>query len=157
MKKYINAIANIVMEPVSLFPDEALIFVHTIRTDEEDPSKMHEFRCYCEVNVVGTIDGDEENPIDNKKNLQFKVRVTKLSDIKEEQLCIDLFEFEIDCSDEKLIEKDNYLKHINYRALIDVPSLKNIPCKGKYSLRVLVKENTDDKYEVQSTTVFNVI
>lgn len=159
MKKYINATASMVMSNSGLnfIPDSAMIFVHTIKTKKNKPSELEPFRVYCSVNIVGTKDGNNpENPVDMKKIMQFKVRITKIDEDESKRLCFDISDFSVDCSNDALIDKDNNVKYIKTDTLIQANGLKDVPGKGRYCLRVLVKENTEDKYEVQSTSCFNI-
>lgn len=100
------------------------------------------------VNIRGTRDGDNpDNPLDSGKKLDFKVRLTKLDTEPSKQLSYDLKDFSIDLS-------NNVSTHhacFDYKEHIEIVNVNTITLdsKGAYVIKVLVKEDSDELYNVQ--------
>lgn len=102
------------------------------------------------INIRGSKNGDNpDNPIDAKSKLEFCVRLTKLDKDPEKQLSYDIDKFCIDLSDETQLKKSCFY----YSERIEITEVKDLVLnsKGNYVVKILVKQQNDEKYQVQMT------
>lgn len=102
------------------------------------------------VNIRGSKNGDKaDNPIDAKMKLEFCVRLTKLDREPDKQLSYDIDKFYIDLSDESQLKKSCFV----YSERIEITEVKELllNSKGNYVVKILVKQQNDEKYQVQMT------
>lgn len=113
-----------------------------------DVCRLDSFSIITFINIRGTGKGNNpDNPVDGKKTLNFKVRLTKLSKDVESQTSYDLRDFSIDLSKSDIRHKACFeycevIEAINVSGLLlDEP--------GKYVIKILVKDSEADLYDVQ--------
>ena len=82
-----------------------------------------------------------------KRTLNFRIRLTKLSENPEEQISYDLNDFDIDLSDDSIIKKACF-KYAERIEVITVNKLE-LDTNGSYVIKVLVKDNEKELYDVQ--------
>lgn len=100
------------------------------------------------VNIRGTRDGNNSNnPLDSDKRLDFKIRLTKLDAEPSKQLSYDLKDFSVDLSNKVSTHHAcfDYKEHIE---IVNVDTI-TLDSKGAYVIKVLVKEDSDNLYNVQ--------
>lgn len=101
--------------------------------------KVHAFGIILFLNIRGSQCNQTHNPLSRQEKLNFKIRLTKVSEIPEGQLSYDLADFTLDLSDKSLIHKANFnyidlIKVLNVRHLIinstgcTSSSAMNLPC-----------------------------
>lgn len=114
----------------------------------DDKFLIDGFNIVTFINIRGTkSESNPNNPVDMKKKLSFRIRLTKLSENEEEQISYDLNDFDIDLSDEAIIKKACF----KYTERIEVTTIDNLTLdkNGSYVIKVLVKESDKKLYDVQ--------
>jgi hypothetical protein len=96
--------------------------------------KVHAFGIILFLNIRGSQCNQTHNPLSRQEKLNFKIRLTKVSEIPEGQLSYDLADFTLDLSDKSLIHKANF----NYIDLIKVLNVRHliINSTGEYVVKV---------------------
>ena len=100
------------------------------------------------VNIRGTRYGNNDNnPLDANKKLDFKIRLTKLDAKPENQLSYDLKDFSIDLSNKEA----THHAYFDYKEHIEIVNVDTVvlQSKGAYVIKVLVKEDSEELYNVQ--------
>lgn len=122
--------------------------IHCTQQKKNNKYKLENFSIIVFVNVRGTGKGNNpDNPVDGRKNLDFKVRLTKLSKNVETQTSYDLHSFKMDLSKSEIRHKACFeyceaIEAINVSGLLlDDP--------GKYVIKILVKDSETQLYDVQ--------
>lgn len=112
-----------------------------------DGYKVDKFGIVMFINIRGSASDQAHNPLAQKKKIDFKIRLTRLSKVPEEQLSYDLTDFVIDLSDESLIRKACF----DYVDLIKVINVDNLIVKstGEYVIKVLVRKVGEELYNIQ--------
>lgn len=111
---------------------------------------VDDFNVVTFVNIRGTKDAkNPENPLDSGKKMCFRVRLTKLDEKEENQLSYDLKDFEIDLSDKKLIHHACF-DYVERTEIVKVEDLV-LESQGAYVIKVLVKDENEEKFNVQMT------
>lgn len=126
---------------------------------QKDIALIGDFTIVLHINIIGTDNEKEQknNVLYTNDKLNFKIRLTKCDPNPQNQLAVDLKQFDLDV---KKLHKDlACYPFLNYTHVIDV---KEIPLEqgvGKYALKVLVKNSNEDetKYTVQSMRNLEVI
>ncbi len=115
-------------------------FIKTVKCSEEGTGKykVGKFGVAIFVNIRGSENDKQNNPLEQKKKLDFKIRLTRLSKIPEERLSYDLANFIIDLSDEHLIQKACF-DYIDLIKAINVADLI-VESVGDYVIKVLIRE-----------------
>ena len=100
------------------------------------------------VNIRGTSSGNNmDNPLDSDKKLDFKIRLTKLDAEPANQLSYDLKDFSVDLSR----KGSSHHACFDYKEYIEIVNVDTVvlDSKGAYVIKVLVKEDSEDLYNVQ--------
>lgn len=100
------------------------------------------------INIRGTInEGTIDNPLNNKENLDFRIRLTKLNEDKSKQTSYNLKDFSIDLSDNSVVHKACF----DYMERIEITNVDGLVLDelGAYVIKVLVKASNSDMYDVQ--------
>lgn len=113
-----------------------------------DRYKVDKFGIVVFINIRGSVSDQVHNPLAQKKRLDFRIRLTRVSDVPEEQLSYDLIDFVIDLADESLIRRAccdyvDLIKIINVNRLV-------LMSEGEYVLKVLVREVGEELYDIQT-------
>jgi hypothetical protein len=107
------------------------------------------------INIRGTQNDGNENPINEKSILNFKIRLTKLDKDKDKQLSYDLKEFSIDLSDTQKLKHGCFDYYVGVENIF-VDELILESC-GSYVIKALVKKQNQEKYDVQIIHPLDVI
>ena len=115
---------------------------------KEDKFVVGGFNIVTFINIRGTKSGENENnPLDTGKKLNFKIRLTKLSKNSDEQMSYDLKDFDIDLSD----KNNNRMACFGYTERIEITKVDDLVLNdiGEYVIKVLVKYDKEELYDVQ--------
>lgn len=123
--------------------------LESVRAKEKnDKFVIGGFNIVTFINIRGTRDGNNsDNPLDSNKKLDFKIRLTKLDVEPSKQLSYDLKDFSVDLSNKVSARHAcfDYKEHIE---IVNVDTI-TLDSKGAYVIKVLVKEDSEDLYNVQ--------
>lgn len=123
--------------------------VDSVKSEQKDNKfVVGNFNITAFVNIRGTqSESNPDNPVDMKRTLNFRIRLTKLSENPEEQISYDLNDFDIDLSDDSIIKKACF-KYAERIEVITVNKLE-LDTNGSYVIKVLVKDSEKELYDVQ--------
>jgi len=115
------------------------------------------FAVVTQINMMGTNQEAHkvENPVEQRKSLDFIIRITKRDKNPEKQIGIDLDSFTIDLS-QSSIEHACY-PFFNYTRVTRVQDLELVGGTGFYIIKVLVKESDKEKWIIQSMNLVQMI
>lgn len=99
------------------------------------------------INIRGNENDTANNPLEQGKCLDIKVRLTRLSRDENEQFSYDLKEFAIDLSDKSIIQQVCF-DMVDLVKIIDVDKL-DVKSPGNYVIKVLIKERDAEVYTIQ--------
>lgn len=128
------------------------MLVGSVKCSRKDVGKyaVDDFAVGVFLNVRGSINAKDENPLDLGKRLEFKLR---LSENFGERRSYDLSEWKLDLSDKSLRDPfyimDNKLEYVDSISVVKVGCLF-VETLGDYVLKLLVRCEGDEKYEVQA-------
>lgn len=117
---------------------------------------IEDFFVVVDYRIMGTTDENKkkDNVIIQKKPLYVKIRLTKLSSDEGKQYFLDLGEDKID--NENILHAD-----VDYISLRKISRVKKIDFSdigvGEFVVKVLMKTNIDDDWNIQSLTPLNVV
>ena len=117
-------------------------------SQKDDKFVVGNFNIVAFINIRGTkSETNKNNPLDMGRKLNFRIRLTKLSETPEKQLSYDLKDFDIDLSDKSIIKEACF----KYVERIDVTPVKELQLndKGAYVIKLLVKDSDEELYDVQ--------
>lgn len=155
--KYVNANATC-FKSVVMDGDKIISFnapFEVIKsTNKADAIYIEDFSVVTQIDFLGTSDSDRkmENPLEQKKTIDFIVRLTKCTRSEEGRLGFDLDSFSVNLED---MYKKNQVNtacfdFLNYTKVTNVERLA-LPCgTGKYVLKVLIKASEEKEYSIQS-------
>lgn len=112
-----------------------------------------------QINIMGTNQEShkQDNPLEQRKSLDFVIRLTKRDRDPEKQLGVDLDAFTIDLQDlDSSIDQACY-SFFNYTRVTRVKDLELIGGTGHYVVKVIVKESSSEKWIFQSLNLVNMI
>lgn len=123
--------------------------LESVKSEQNDDKFIiDKFNIVTFINIRGTkSESNSNNPVDMKKKMNFRIRLTKLSENEDEQISYDLKDFDIDLSDESIIKKACF----KYAERIEVTTVNKLELesKGSYVIKILVKYDEDNLYDVQ--------
>ena len=123
----------------------------TIDAEDKRPA-ICDFQIVTQISIRGTLNEHEipYNPIEQKKKLEFVVRITKCDADESKRQGADLDRFVVDLEKEKI--QMACFGFLNYNQITYVNRLKLPYGLGKYVIKVLVKESgkSDDDLSIQS-------
>ena len=123
--------------------------LESVKSEQRDSKfVIDNFSIVTFVNVRGTqSESNPDNPVDNGKKLNFRIRLTKLSENEEEQISYDLKDFDIDLSDNSIIKQACF----KYAERIEVTTIDKLEldANGAYVIKILVKDSEKELYDVQ--------
>lgn len=111
--------------------------------------KVDKFSLGVFLNIRESVNDVENNPLNQGKKLEFKVRLTGLSG---EKWSYDLAEFTVDLSDKTLYDQFSLCGNcLNYVDLVKACTVNGLVVEspGEYVVKVLVRECGQQLYEVQ--------
>ncbi|MCM1246367.1 MAG: hypothetical protein NC293_12065 [Roseburia sp.] len=122
---------------------------------------IEDFSLVTQIDFLGTSDSEHkmENPLEQKKTVDFIVRLTKCTRKEEDRLGFDLDSFSIDLEDIYKKEKVDTacFDFFNYTKITNVKRL-DLPCgDGKYVIKVLIKGSEEEEYSIQSMTQLTIM
>lgn len=108
---------------------------------------IDDFSIVTFINIRGTKSNNPYNPLDQKKKLLFKIRLTKIHKEESKQLSYDLRDFSIDLSDKTQVKTACF----DYLEKIEVTNVNDLELneKGSYVIKILIKDEKDSKYQIQ--------
>ena len=115
--------------------------------DDKDKYKVEKFGIAVFINIRGSKSDARNNPLEQKKKLEFKIRLTRLSKNSQEQLSYDLSKFVIDLSDANLIKRACF-DYVDIIKTIYVNDLE-LESAGDYVIKVLIKEESAKLFDIQ--------
>ena len=115
---------------------------------KDDKYEIGGFSVAAFINIRGTRNTEiKDNPLNNGQTLNFRIRLTKLSEKPEEQLSYDLKDFTIDLSDSDNLHEACF-KYMERIEVVNIDKLL-VDKTGKYVLKLLVKDAASELYDVQ--------
>lgn len=126
-------------------------FIKSVNCVKRDNGRyqVEKFGIAIFVNIRGSENDKQNNPLEQKKVLEFKIRLTKTSTQKDRQLSYDLASFTINLSDRDLIQTACF-DYIDLIKVVNVNELE-LEATGDYVIKVLVREQGEDFYDIQMT------
>lgn len=121
---------------------------------------ISDFFIVANLNLMGTTKPEfkKDNIVENKKKLCCLIRLTKISQNEEERISWDVERFEVDSSDKAIRFDDACVPCVNYRKTIEVKDIEMTDeYRGDYALKLLVRADESEKWQVQSITRLTVI
>lgn len=144
----------------SIFQNQFDVIV--AKFDENRHPYIGNFYVVSDINMLGTTsEADQsENIINAKKNVEFKIRVTKISSDANSQYSWNIDTFSIDLSEEGMIH-DACVPYANFTKVSKVTKIQLKPndyC-GNYVVKILIRTSTnsnDNLWVVQSISHLSV-
>lgn len=136
-------------------------FVSIRSNNDENGVYINDFVIVTSIDFLGTNNEDnkKENLLENKKIVDFIIRLTKCSSKEEERIGYDLEEFSINL--EEMYEKNKVntacYDFLNYTRTTNVEKLYLPGGLGKYVIKVLIKDSEDTKYSIQTISQLMVL
>ena len=131
-------------------------------TSADGTSFIGDFFLITQIDFLGTNDPQhkQENPLEQKRTIDFIIRLTKCSKEQEHQ-CVDLDSFSINLEEMYKNHKVctacfdffNYTKITNVNKVV----LNNDNDSVKYVIKVLIKDSEDTEYSIQSMTQLIIV
>ena len=121
---------------------------------------ISDFFIVANMNLMGTTKPEckDSNVVENCKELQCLIRLTKIAKDPNERLSWDIEKFSIDTSDKKYRFDDACVPTVNFRKIVEVQDIELTEnYRGDYALKLLVRNNEEDSWQVQSITRLTVI
>lgn len=162
--KYVNTITNCfksVSKENNCIVSFNAPFESIIATIKDGQSSINDFVVLTLVNILGT--GDEskivDNPLSNKKTIDFIIRLTKCDANEENRIGYDLDRFSINLADmdEKKQIDHACFEFFNYTRMTNVDHIPLQGGVGKYVIKVLIKDSEQEEYTIQSMTKLTII
>ena len=156
--EYINANIEL-FESTKQTSKGKLHFINPINTLKAGINTKHigNFSIVSYITLLGSKNQKANNIIDKQGCLDVCIRLTKLKTPNSDEITYDLDKFTIDTVDKtNIIHKDATVHYMNYKRITEVDKITVYQPKGSYVIKVLVKESTTEKYELQSITSLEV-
>lgn len=162
--KYLNATVNC-YESVLVLNDKiaslSVPFDVISATQNTDSSiSIKDFFVVTHINMLGTNKEEckQESTLEKRVPLSVKVRLTKCDKNEDNQMYIDLDNFIIDLNDEANKSKIHKacFNYFNYKRATHIESIPLPYGKGRYVIKVLVKELPQEKETIQAMTYLYV-
>lgn len=121
---------------------------------------ISDFFIVANVNLMGTTNEEAKshNIVQNEKKLNCLLRLTKISKESNERVSWDIEEFSIDASDKMIRFDGACVPTVNFRKVVEVNDIELTEnYRGDYALKLLVRTNEAEKWEVQSIVRLTVI
>lgn len=162
--KYINANAmcfkSVIIENNQIVSFTAPFNAMKSVSDEEGIF-TDDFAIVTQIDVLGTNTpkNKAENPLENGKKLDFKIRLTKIDKIDENRLGFDVDNFSIDLAEMKENNRTEKacFEFFNYMRMTQIDKLHLPAGPGRYVIKVLVKYAEDEYYQIQSMTGLSIL
>ncbi len=161
--KYVNATAacykSILMENKSIMSLNAPF--NEIQSVDSVGIPCIDFFVATQIDFLGTNKEEhkKESPLEQKKKIDFIIRLTKCDSEEVNRICSDLDSFSIDLAE--MNEKEQVsvacFGFVNYMRMTKVEKLPLPAGTGKYVLKILIKESESDEYTIQSMSKVTVL
>ena len=120
-----------------------------------------DFSIVTQIDILGTNNRESkaENPLESNRQLDFKIRLTKLDKVDEKRLGFDIDNFSVDLAEMKEMSKTEMacFEFFNYTRMTQIDKLHLPAGPGKYVIKVLVKYAEDENYQIQSMTGLTIL
>ena len=136
-------------------PFSGIVLNHT----DEGKFTTGDFVVVTQINVMGTNQEDHklDNPLEQRKSLDFIIRLTKRDKDPAKQIGVDLDAFTVNLQEqEAAIERACY-QFFNLTRVTRVKDFEVIGGPGNYIIKVLVKETESDKWIIQNMYLVNLL
>lgn len=121
----------------------------SVKAEEKDNKfVIGDFSIVTFINIRGTQDeNNTNNPLVKKSKLSFRIRLTKVDKDPQKQLSYDIKDFDIDLSDRSKIHSACF----DYLERIEITNIEKLvlESKGAYAIKILIKDETEDLYNIQ--------
>lgn len=126
-------------------------FIQDVKCSKESETKysVRKFGIVVFVNIRGSANDKMNNPLEQKEELEFKIRLTHLSSDSHKRLSYDLTSFSVNLADDSLIQTACF-DYVDLIKVINVSDLE-VESTGKYVLKVLIKKKNEQFYDIQMT------
>lgn len=155
--KYVNTTAtcykSVVIENEKIASFNAP-FMSIKSIENESGVFLDDFTVVTQIDFLGTNNPKHkaDNPLEQKKTIDFIVRLTKCVKEPSKRVAYDLDNFSIDLAD--MDEKQQVdlacFGFLNYTRITNVKGLDLPGGTGKYVIKILVKNAEDKEYSIQS-------
>lgn len=162
--KYINTTATC-FKSVTMEKDKIISFNAPFQcikaSDGNDGLMIDNFYIVTQIDFLGTNCEEHkmENPLEQKRTIDFIIRLTKCDRFEEQRIGVDLDSFSIDLGE--MYEEEQVdlacFGFLNYTRIINVSDLDLPGGTGKYVIKVLVKDSDDKEYTIQSMTQLTIV
>lgn len=162
--KYINATATF-FKSITIENNKIISFnapFSSIKsTDEKSGLSIDDFAIVTQVDFLGTNNPSHvvENPLEQKKMIDFVIRLTKCDKLEEKRIGFDLDSFTINLAE--MYEKEQVdlacFGFLNYTRITNVDHLDLPGGTGKYVVKVLAKDSGGKEYSIQSMTKLIIV
>lgn len=162
--KYINASVRL-FNSVTVVENNVMSYnipFTSIRHDNNEKGiAINKFSIITNIDFLGTNNAEHtsENPLANKKTLDFIIRLTKCSNDEKQRIGYDLDCFSINLEEMYKLEQVNKacFDFLNYTRTTKVDSLELPAGTGKYVVKVLIKDSEESEYTIQTMTQLIVV
>lgn len=122
---------------------------------------VSDFNVVCQIDFLGTADDSHKknNPLENKATLDFILRLTKCSSDESKRLGYDLDNFSIDLNQMYQASQVDTacFDFLNCIRTTRVDRLELPGGTGKYVLKLLIKDATEDEYSIQTMSSLIIV
>lgn len=126
----------------------------SIRHDDGVSMSIGKFAIVTNIDFLGTSNEQHrsENPLESRRTLDFIIRLTKCDAEKGKRLGFDLDAFSINLSEMYDNDQVNMacFGFLNYTRTTNVDKIVLPGGTGKYVIKILIKDSTEDDYTIQS-------
>lgn len=155
--KYLNATVNC-FENVIYRTNSSLPYAYerpfdgVIAVKENGEYYLNSFGIVTSLCLLGTNKEDckKDNLLSQRGKLDVIIRLTKCDKDPEKRIGLDIDEFQIDCKEKEEDICVACYDFLNYTRITKTNRIKLDAGKGKYVIKVLVKDHKDSIYTVQS-------
>ena len=136
---------------------------NNIKSTSDDKGKLlvDDFSVVTQIDFLGTnnFERKSENPLEQKKTIDFVIRLTKCNKDLEKRIGVDLDAFSINLNDmhEKKQVDFACFGFLNYTRITNVTQLDLQGGTGGYVIKVLVKDSESSDYTIQSMTKLTIL
>lgn len=159
--KYVNA--NVACFDGVIYNGDSLISYNTpfnVMCAKEKSGKIYvaSFKVVTQICFRGTNDEAHKanNVLEQNKTIDICIRLTKCDRDPSKQLYLDLDKFSINLDGTNPKRETACFDFLNYTRVTNVPEIELAAGYGKYVIKVLIKESTDEAYFVQSLTSLKI-
>lgn len=130
-------------------------------TNDSETLLVNNFTLVTQINFLGTNNPEHlvENPLEQRRTIDFIIRLTKCTKIEENRIGFDLDSFSINLSDMTEQEEINLacFGFLNYTRITNINQLDIPGGLGKYVIKVLIKDSDESEYSIQSMSKLTIM